>query len=94
MFKKQNAVDAALEMVITDLLIELKEENKHSDDYTKLVQQLVTLYGLKENSSRKPLSPDALLAAGANLAGILLILNYEKMGVVTSKALSFVAKLR
>ena len=36
----------------------------------------------------------ALIAAGANLAGILLILNYERLSVVTSKSLGFVAKLR
>ena len=36
----------------------------------------------------------ALIAAGTNLAGILLILNYERISIVTSKSLGFVAKLR
>lgn len=37
-------------------------------------------------------SPDAVVAAGASVLGILAILNYEKLGVVTSKALSLVGK--
>ena len=49
----------------------------------------------KREASRKDrFSPDTLLMVGGNLAGILLILNFEKLNVVTSKALSFVIKLR
>ena len=40
------------------------------------------------------ISPDTLLIVGGNLAGILLILNFEKMDIIRSKAISFVLKGR
>ncbi len=40
------------------------------------------------------ISPDTLLVVGGNLLGILLILNFEKMDIVMSKALGFVLKGR
>lgn len=39
-------------------------------------------------------TPDTLLVVGGNLIGILLILNFEKMDIIRSKALGFVLKGR
>ena len=39
-------------------------------------------------------TPDTLLIAATNLAGIVLILNFEKLDIVRSKAMSFVLKGR
>lgn len=39
-------------------------------------------------------TPDTLLVVGGNLMGILLILNFEKLDIVRSKALGFVLKGR
>ena len=39
-------------------------------------------------------TPDTLLIAVTNLAGIVLILNFEKLDIVRSKAMSFVLKGR
>jgi hypothetical protein len=43
---------------------------------------------------RRHVSKDTLAIVGANIAGIALILSYERMNVVASKALSFITKLR
>lgn len=43
--------------------------------------------------SWKP-SPDAVVGAAASVVGILFVLHFEKLGVVTSKALGFVGKLK
>jgi len=40
------------------------------------------------------ISPDTLLIVGANLLGILLILNYERLDIISTKALGFVIKGR
>ena len=40
------------------------------------------------------ISPDTLLVVGGNLVGILLILNFEKMDIIRTKAISFVLKGR
>lgn len=47
-----------------------------------------------EIDRRRKISPDTLALIGANLAGIVVIIGYERMNVITSKALSFVSKLR
>ena len=36
------------------------------------------------------ISPDTLLIVGANLLGILLILNHERLDIISTKALGFV----
>lgn len=41
-----------------------------------------------------PITPDTLLIAATNLVGIVLILNFEKLDIVRSKAMSFVLKGR
>lgn len=49
------------------------------------------------NEMLKPslsISPDTILIVAGNLAGIILILGYEKMDIITSKALNFVLKGR
>jgi len=49
---------------------------------------------LEDNQTKVVFSPDTLLIVGANLLGILLILNYEKLDIVSSKAVSFILKAR
>jgi len=43
---------------------------------------------------RLKISPDTLLVVAGNLLGILLILNYEKADIITSKAMNFVLRGR
>ena len=49
---------------------------------------------LKEREAEKPdrVSKDALVAAAASIAGILVIVGYERVNVIASKALGFVLK--
>ena len=83
-----------MDATINELLNDLKAFTPDSAEYEKAVDQLARLHKLKETDSKKRVSPDVLVTAGTNLAGILLILQYERIHVVTSKALGFVAKLR
>lgn len=45
----------------------------------------------EKNNSWRP-STDAIVGAAASIIGIVAILHYEKLGVVTSKALAFVGR--
>ena len=95
MFKKNTAVEpTSLETAIEDATKELKGYEANSAQYESIVKQIKELHAMlpPTRELRKPVSPDALIAAGANLAGILLILNFERLGIVTSKALGFVVK--
>lgn len=87
--------DVALDEAISDALITLKGLDEQSEEYGTASDQLVKLMKLKNeiNPSWRP-SPDALVGAAASVLGILLILRYEKLEVVTSKALSFVGKIK
>lgn len=81
-----------LENEIARLFAVLKTMDPEAEMYDKTADQLVKLYKLKEVDSKKRVSPDALAAAATNLAGILLIINFEHAHVMTSKAISFVMK--
>lgn len=94
MFAKTTPEPSSLDNAIERLHKEMRETYPTTDDYAKFVDQLIKLQTLKDNSSPQRLSADAKATLFANLAGILLILNHERAGIVTSKALSFVSKLR
>ena len=84
--------DEPLEAAIAQVLSEMESLTADSPEYAKMVDQLTKLYSLKPKKAQG-FSKDTLLTVGANLAGIVLILSFEKTGVITTKALSFVKKV-
>lgn len=86
--KKRNEFDEEISRVLS----EMKGMYSGSKDYENAAANLKVLCESKESKSRDSISKDALLAAGTNILGILLILNFERMGVITSKAITFVSK--
>ena len=62
-------------------------------DEWKAVEAKYRVYSEMGKSSWK-FTPDTLLIVGGNLIGILLILNFEKLDIVRSKAIGFVLKGR
>lgn len=87
--------DIALDAAISEVLVEMNGLNADSEEYAAAADQLVKLMKLKKemNPSWRP-SPDALVGAAGSVLGIVLILHFEKLGVITSKALSFVTKMK
>jgi hypothetical protein len=96
MFKKQNSATLErLNKAIEDIFIDMGGFTSETEEYADMLKKLERLYKLKEQDTPTPIiSPEVLLTVGANLFGILAILHYEKVNVVTSKALSFVMKLK
>lgn len=89
------SADPTINDVIVNLLSEMQGFEGHSDEYAKIVLQLEKLYAIKASEKKRiNVSPDALVAVFGNLAGIGLILNFEKLNVITTKALGFVLKSR
>lgn len=63
-------------------------------DYEMRVKMLEKLHKLKDEERKSTrVSPDTILLVSANLTGIVLILHYEQLHVVASKALTLVHKL-
>lgn len=87
----KSKVDDAIDQVLS----EMAGYDADTEPYARLVDQLDKLYKIKSSEKDQDrVSKDTLVAVGANLLGIALILGYERAHVVASKALSFVLKTR
>lgn len=95
MFTKKSPVDSNLQTQIDAVLSRMNSYDAEDAEYDKLINQLERLYKLQNNHpvGFKP-SADAILAVAGNLVGLLVIVNHERLHVVTSKALSFVMKTK
>ena len=85
---------SALEAEIHRVLAQMAAINDASDEkYQTLNDQLKQLHAMKEaETSHKRISRDQLLAAGVHLAGVLAIVNYERLHAVFTKAAPIVLK--
>lgn len=91
MFVKPNP----FEEEILAIMEELKYHEKDSKEYAQILNQLEKVVKAEEmRNTYRRLKPDTMAQIAANLAGIGLILNFEKIGVITTKALGFVIKGR
>lgn len=83
-----------LEKVIDEALEEMKGMNPANEDYTKMAENIERLYKAKACERPHRISPDVLATILANVGIAVLILNYEKLGVISTKTLSFLLKGR
>lgn len=95
MFKK-SLNEEKLDAVILEVTEKLSLAKPGTEEYDVLAEQLAKLYDIQNNArkTKDKISKDTLLIAGANLAGILTIVNYERLNVVTSKAFQLLLKIR
>lgn len=93
-FKKNNEIDP-LQNAIDALYSALAYHQSHTEEYANIADQIVKLKKLQQesNPSWRP-SPDAMVSAAASIGGILMILHYEKVGMIASKALGFVRTVK
>lgn len=89
MFKKNQEELALLKTEIARVHSELEAMSADQDGYETVLNHLVTLYGLLPEKKRL-FSGDAVLGAVSNLLGIGIVIGYERMHVITSKAFSWI----
>jgi len=77
---------------VTRVLTEIGKMEVDSENYAKAVKNLDVLCQARSSKTNSWLSADLVIPAVTNILGILLLLNYEQLHVVTSKAISFIAK--
>lgn len=94
MFTRKQTEKTGLEKAIDEILAEMANEEGHTERYAQLVKQLSKLMKMQTQARSQRVSPDTWVIAGANLAGIALIVGHERAHVVTSKAIGFIQKLR
>lgn len=91
MFK--NPLKSNYQEAIDDLLAEMKITKKSSEEYTQLNDHLKTLTETQTNKKSSGIKlTEAGIVVGGNLAGILAIIHFEKLNVMTSKALSLLVR--
>lgn len=82
--------------VIEDIISRMKDLEPESKEYASATDQLVKMIKIQEEvtTPEDRISLDTMVTVGAQLLGILLVLNFERANVITSKALGFITKLR
>lgn len=86
--KSQKAIDEEI-VRLTEVLKTISPADKN---YATVSDNLRVLCEAREKKDPSTISTELLLGIGANLIGLLVILNFERSGVITSKALSFLWK--
>ena len=93
MFKSARSTKDEIDEAIKQLVIKMSLEEPDSDEYRKIAENIRILEEAKANE--KPwISGDAVFGGLMSLGGIVLILNFEKMGVVASKAMTLLPKIK
>lgn len=93
MFSRKEKPTDPLDKAIEDLLYQMSTYDGFTNEYVIMADQLTKLYAIKEKKNDR-VSLDTLATVGGNLAGILLIVNYEQANVLTSKALSLLLRTK
>jgi hypothetical protein len=83
-----------LEKEIDAVLDYMDNMSPDSEEYTTIVTNLERLYKAKADvdERKRKISPDTILLVGGGILEILIILNYEKANVITSKAFGRILK--
>lgn len=82
----QETIEAALE--------EAELLDPSSEGYTTIVRNVETLAKAKALGDSKKISPDAILGAATSIAGIIAVLQYERLAVISSKAFGLIMKVK
>lgn len=91
-FTKKKSNKESIEELIDSLTMSIGLEDPTSKDYKLMTENLKTLEEAK--SKEDVVSKDAMIGVLSNMGLALLILNYEKIGVITSKAFSLITKVK
>lgn len=94
MFNMNKHKDPNLQAVIDQLTLQLAHMDVDDPDYVRCVNHLERLHRIKaeEAQNHRGIDPNTVVTALANLLGIGIIVGYERVHVVTTKALAFVLK--
>lgn len=90
MFKKTANLSNTVEAEQLKLLSELEGLDPHSKEYNEILEHITKLETVKIKKTR--ISKDAVVGAVASLAGIILVINYERVGAITSKGFGLIRK--
>ena len=91
---KANLKKSRLDEVIDLILYDMSLLDAYSDEYEKMAINLEKLLKAKSYEQPKRISPDTIAIVIGNLIGIVLVLRYEKIDIITSKAFNLLLRGR
>lgn len=89
MNSKKSSLDDEIESVVEQMAL----LSADTENYTTMAKNLEVLMNAKAKQASTGVSKDTVVTVGANLAGIVLVLGYEKANVIASKAFGLISKL-
>lgn len=87
-----NKNDPKLDKPIDRVLESMETYGPDEPSYDALLTRLERLVHLQREHARSRVSPDTMATVMGSLAGILIIVAYEKAHVMSSKGLGFIPK--
>jgi hypothetical protein len=92
MFKKKELIglDLVLDLATTELL----DHTPGSEEYNKILETVERINKVRNSQKSEPVNKGDFIPALTNILGIGLILQHERLHVITSKAVGFVKTLR
>jgi len=94
MLTKRTTTVSLLDAEIKSALGLLKDLDKNTPEYGAMLERVAKLSKLKTDERPQRISPDNALLVGANLFGILAIIQHERVAIITSKAFGLIVKPR
>ena len=83
-----------LEKEIDSILLKMKTLDVSSEEYSAAADNLGVLIDAQSKEKEHRASPDTIAVILGGLLQVILMLNFEKTGVISSKALGFIMKRR
>lgn len=81
-----------LDKEIDRLTAQLKNQIVGSGEYVTILDTISKLNALKKDQESQHISKEKWLLAGTNLLGIVLVINHERVNVITTQAMSMVTR--
>jgi hypothetical protein len=91
--RKPDTNNQLLEETIERVMLDMKDEDPHTEKFALMSTQLTELYKIRNETRSRRVSPDTMAQIIANIFGIGIIVGYEQKHIITSKALGFVRKI-
>lgn len=88
MSKKNEALDGLIQMLEAELAV----TDPETEGYKNILERYERLTELRRKEVESRIDPNTFLVVAGNLVGVLAMLNFERLGVITSKAAGHIIK--
>lgn len=83
-----------LEKEIDKLVLELDSHEPTSEKFGTVVERLSKLHKIQDDRKPERISRNTVITASANILAIIMIIKYEDVNVITTKAMGFIPRIK